>query len=254
MNDRSEGRGEPLIRFEDASLGYRGRAVLERVDATVERGDFLGIIGPNGSGKTTLLRAILGSLRPLRGTVEVREGLRFGYVIQRQALDTLFPLSASRVAEMGRYPRLGPTRRLGRADREIVERSLEIVGMSGMRETPYRELSGGQKQRVLLARALAGEPDVLLLDEPTNDLDVSGETRIMDLIHEIHHARGITVVIVSHLLHVVLNHVDRLMFIMDGAARVHTIDEVLSRGFLSRLYGIDIQVNVVEGKRYVVMR
>jgi len=253
MSARGNGRGETLIRFEDAALGYGGRTVLDHVDATVERGDFLGVIGPNGSGKTTMLRCMLGSMRPLSGRVRVAEGLRFGYVIQRQALDTLFPLTAVAVAEMGRNARLGPGRRPGRADGEIVERSLEIVGMSALGGTLFRELSGGQKQRVLLARALASEPDILLLDEPTNDLDVSGETRIMDLIHEIHHSRGITVVIVSHLLHVVLNHVDRMMFIMNGAVRIHTIEEVLSRGFLSGLYGVDIQVNVVNGKRCIVM-
>jgi ABC-type Mn2+/Zn2+ transport system ATPase subunit len=174
-------------------------------------------------------------------------------VIQRQSLDPLFPLSVREVVEMGRYPRLGLTKRLGAGDREAVERSLEIVGMHDERDSAFRDLSGGQKQRVLIARALASEPDMMLLDEPTNDLDISGETRVMDLIHEIHHKSGITVAIVSHLLHVVLNHVDRLMFLTGGEATIHPIEAVLEGDFLSQLYGVGVSVNVVNGKRYIVM-
>jgi ABC-type Mn2+/Zn2+ transport system ATPase subunit len=244
---------EPVIIFDGVSLGYGGATVLGDVSYEIDRGDFLGIIGPNGSGKTTMLRAILGNLKPIDGSVRVSPGLRFGYVIQRQALDPIFPLSIGEVVEMGRYPLLGPRRRLSPRDREAVAHSLDVVGLAEMRDFAYRDLSGGQKQRALLARSLASEPDILLLDEPTNDLDVSGETRIMDLIHDIHHRENITVVIVSHLLHVVLNHVDRLLFIKDGGATLHPMEEVMSSGFLSGLYGVGISVSEVNGKRSIVM-
>lgn len=253
MKAKARQRPDNIIRFDRVTLGYGGSNVLEDLSFCIKRGDFLGILGPNGSGKTTILRAVLGSLKPVRGAVSVYPGLRFGYVIQRLSLDPLFPLSVGEIAEMGRYPRLGVTRRLGREDHKAVERSLEMVGMLGMSRMQYRDLSGGQKQRVLLARALASEPDVMLLDEPTNDLDVSGETRIMDLIHEIYHSRRITVVIVSHLLHVVLNHVDQLMFLRKGKVMIHPIGTVLEGGFLSQLYGVDVSVSVVNGKRCIVM-
>jgi ABC-type Mn2+/Zn2+ transport system ATPase subunit len=244
---------DPIIRFDGAALGYGRRAVLDEVTFSIERGDFLGIIGPNGSGKTTVLRAILGGLRPQRGGVIVTPGIRFGYVIQRQSLDPLFPLTVGEVVEMGRYPHLGLTRRISRRDREAIDHSLEMAGLDEMQDIPYRDLSGGQKQRALLARALASEPDVLLLDEPTNDLDVSGETRIMDLIHDIHHRENITVVIVSHLLHVVLNHVDRLLFMKDGRAILHDIEQVMESGFLSDFYGVKVEVSMVNGRRSIIL-
>jgi zinc transport system ATP-binding protein len=200
-----------------------------------------------------LLRAILGGLKPQSGSVDVSAGVRFGYVIQRQSLDPLFPLSIAEVVEMGRYPRLGLIRRLEPRDRKIIDHSLEMVGLADMRGFPYRDLSGGQKQRALLARALASEPDVLLLDEPTNDLDVTGETKIMDLIHDIHHRENITVVIVSHLLHVVLNHVDKLLFTKDGGATLHPIEQVMESGFLSDFYGVSVNVSIVNGKRSIVL-
>src|SRR5450755_4023018 len=94
-----------LVRGRDLRLGYRGRVVLDKLDFTIERGDFLGVMGPNGSGKTTLIRAILGLVPPLRATIEFPgingEPPRFGYVPQRERLDPHFPLSSLEVAAMG---------------------------------------------------------------------------------------------------------------------------------------------------------
>ena len=96
-----------LVRGRGLTLGYRGRVVLDRLDFTIERGDFLGVMGPNGSGKTTLIKAILGLLPPLKGAIEFPgmngDAPRFGYVPQRERLDPHFPLSSLEVAVMGRY-------------------------------------------------------------------------------------------------------------------------------------------------------
>ncbi len=165
-----------LLRVRDVALGYGGRTVLSRLDFTIERGDFLGVMGPNGSGKTTLLRALLGLIKPLGGTMEwvAQNGgpPRLGYVPQRERLDPNFPLSSLEVAVMGRFGKLGAMRRAGRADVEMALGCLRRVGMERLAHSPYRSLSGGQQQRVLIARALAGEPDALLLDEPTNGMDI----------------------------------------------------------------------------------
>src|ERR1039458_10608497 len=96
-----------LVRGRGLTLGYRGHVVLDKLDFTIERGDFLGVMGPNGSGKTTLIKAILGLVPPLRGAIEFPgingERPRFGYVPQRERLDPHFPLSSLEVAGMGRY-------------------------------------------------------------------------------------------------------------------------------------------------------
>jgi ABC-type Mn2+/Zn2+ transport system ATPase subunit len=226
--------------------------VLENLDFSIARGDFLGIIGPNGSGKTTLLRCILGELRPLGGRISVSPRVRFGYVVQRQALDDIFPFTVRRVVEMGRYGRLGLLKRLGREDNRVIDECLTIVGLERLGGSEFRSLSGGQKQRVLIARALAADPDVMLLDEPTNDLDVSGETQIMDLIHEIHHNRGITVIMVSHLLHVVLNHVEKLLFLRERELTLHKTSAVVDSDFLSNLYGQHISVSEMNGRRVIL--
>lgn len=246
--------GNALISFKNVSLGYGRRVVLKDLNFDIEEKDFLGVIGPNGSGKTTLLRAITGRLKPLKGDIRITRKLRIGYVIQRQFLDAIFPLSVREVVEMGRYSGLGLAGRLSREDRRIVEECLDIVGLRNLEDVPFRSLSGGQKQRILIARALAFKPEVMLLDEPTNDLDIAGENRIMDLIHEVHHKKGITVIMVSHLLHVVLNHVEKLLFIQDRSATLHRMDRVTEDDFISKLYGSRVRVGIIDGKKVIISK
>jgi len=136
-----------LLRACDVTLGYGARPVLRKLSFTIERGDVLGVMGPNGSGKTTLLKAILGLLQPLSGTIEFKSGNgespRFGYVPQRERLDSHFPLSALEVAVMGRYGKLGPMRRPKSPDFALAHACLERVGIGERSDSLYRRLSGG---------------------------------------------------------------------------------------------------------------
>lgn len=243
---------EWAVRFENVSLGYGKRHVLQGLTFDIQKGEFLGIIGPNGAGKTTLLRGILGLIRPRAGYVSVPGPLHNGYVMQRQFLDTQFPFTVEDVVRMGRFGRKRAWSRLDQEDRELVGDALEITGLADLQGVLYRELSGGQKQRALIARALASQPDLLLLDEPTNDMDVKGEHQIMGLVRQIQKKRGLTIVLVSHLLHVVLNYAGRLMFLAEGKAHLYSIDELVSEDLLSKIYGFPIRVGVSEGKRYLI--
>jgi ABC-type Mn2+/Zn2+ transport system ATPase subunit len=230
-----------LVRMSAVTLGYGSRPVLDRLDFAVERGDFLGVMGPNGSGKTTLLKAILGLLRPQAGSIEFpsADGAppRFGYVPQRERLDPHFPLSALEVAVMGRYGKLGAMRRARAADYEIARDSLARCRMQRFADRPYRELSGGQQQRVLIARALAGEPDALLLDEPTNGMDLEAERAVMELLQDLQRERGTTVVFVTHLLSAIEHFARRVALITrDGSIASGAKEEMLAPDSLARAY------------------
>lgn len=243
---------ESVIRFDGVSLGYGKGLVLQGLAFDIQEGEFLGVIGPNGAGKTTLLRGVLGLIRPGAGRVSSRGGLHFGYVMQRQFLDTQFPFTVEDVVRMGRLGRKRAVSRLDQEDRQGVRDALEITGLAGIEDRLYRELSGGQKQRTLIARALASRPDVLILDEPTNDMDVKGENQIMGLVQEVQQETGVTIVLVSHLLHVVLNYAERIMFLADGKAQLYSIDALVSEDLLSKIYGFPIRVGTSEGKRYLI--
>jgi ABC-type Mn2+/Zn2+ transport system ATPase subunit len=245
---------DPLVRFDRVTLGYGRRVVLSNLEFEIPNGDFLGLVGPNGAGKTTILRAILGTLKPLSGTVSVRQGLRFGYVPQRDSVDYGFPLRVLDVVLMGRYDRIGLGRRPTRDDRERARQALSHVGIPHLADAQLGALSGGQKQRTLIARALVGEPDILVLDEPTNGMDLVATTQILSLVRDLHERDKLTVLMVSHALNEVANYVNRIALTMEGAFRVGSVDQILDVQTLRSMYGIDVEVDEVHGHRIVVAR
>ncbi len=243
-----------LISFEHARLGYR-EPVLDDVCLDVFPGDYLGIVGPNGAGKTTLLRAILGLIRPLAGSVRSPgPEHRIGYVPQRDTLDSLFPLSVLDIVLMGLYHTLGPVRRPGPKERRSAMDVLEDLGIGDLASRSYRSLSGGQKQRCIIARALISKPEVLVLDEPTNGMDLPAEHGIVSLIDHLHAEHSLTVLFVSHMLHVVLNHASRLAIVGDG--RVVTLDASTDSlgDQLAAVYGMPVDVHDVRGSVVVLAR
>jgi manganese/zinc/iron transport system ATP- binding protein len=161
---------------------------LRDVNARIERGQVIGIIGPNGGGKSTLLKAILGIVPIVQGSVTLfgRPSAtlrsRIAYVPQREVIDWDFPVTVWDVVMMGRYPHVGWLRRPGAADALVVAQVLRQVGMWEFRRTQIGQLSGGQQQRVFVARALAQAADVLLLDEPFNGIDAQTQEVIRTII------------------------------------------------------------------------
>lgn len=245
-------RGEPVVTLEGVSLGYGRRILHAGLSLQIRRGEFWGIVGPNGSGKTTLLRAILGTQAPLAGTIQRERGIAFGYVPQTGTLDEGFPLTVFEIAMMGRYRRVGLLRRPGAGDRDRVLQALEDVGIRDLADRTYRDLSGGQKQRCLIARALAGDPDVLVLDEPTTGVDLTSQKAILDLVRDLHGMRRLTVLMVSHHLTEVANLARRIVLMDARFIQVGSVREVISTENLTRLYGIPVQVERIQGRIVVL--
>ncbi len=243
-----------LVTFDHARLGYGTRAVLSDISFSIPKGDFLGLVGPNGAGKTTILRTILGSLKPLGGTVTVAPGLRFGYVPQRDALSFDFPLTVQEVVLMGRYDRIGLGRRPTAEDRRLAMESLEHVGIASLAGRQFADLSGGQKQRTLIARALVGAPDILVLDEPTTGMDLVATIHILGLVRELWERDRLTVLMVSHALNEVANYVERIALVLEGSFRIGAVDEIMNEATLSTMYGIPVDVEHMNGHRIVIAR
>lgn len=243
----------PILRFTDVSLGYGGQAVLAGLSFHVCTGELLGIVGPNGSGKTTILRAILGLIRPRSGTVERLGKPVIGYVPQRESIDTIIPVTALDVALMGRAPRMGIFQPESRRDRDLARQALARVGVEHLARALFRDLSGGQQQRVLIARALASEPDLLVLDEPTNGMDLASEHGIVELVRSLNRGQGLTVILVTHVLPIVLNAATTILLIEDGRILYGDVEDVLQEQRLRELYRVPVHLAEVAGRRTLVV-
>lgn len=244
--------GDTLIRFRSVTIGYPHHPVLRDVTFELPSQGYIGIVGPNGAGKTTLLRTILGTLKPLDGRIEFVRPVRFGYVPQAHTMDEHFPLTALDVTLMGRYHALGPIRRPSQSDRDRAMAALDAVGIGSLARKPYRDLSGGQRQRTLMARALAAEPEALVLDEPTRDMDIASQKAVMDLLDTLHDERAMLVLLVSHDLNVVANHVHSVAIVGNEEFVTGPVEEIVSSGRLSDIYGLPVEVARVNGSRVVL--
>jgi len=207
------------VTLEAADFGYRGRAVVRGASLVVRPDEFVMLVGANGSGKTTLLRGLLGFLPPLAGRVSRREGLRVGYVPQRETLDPLYPLSALQVVRMGAWRDLPCWRLAGAGVRRRARAALAACHAADLAPRRYSELSGGQRQRVLLARALATDPELLLLDEPTAGIDPETGRAILGLLHGLRAERGLAIWMVTHQLEALADRGLRSVTLADGRIR-----------------------------------
>jgi ABC-type cobalamin/Fe3+-siderophores transport system ATPase subunit len=156
------------------------------------------------------------------------------------------------VVMMGRYRQIGMFRAPGTRDRDLVLQSLSHTAIENLREMTFKELSGGQKQRVLIARALASEPDVLILDEPTNGMDLPSRLSILELINALHREEKLTVIMVSHLLDDVANHVKRIAIVEQNFFQVGNVADVLTGENLSTLYGLPVNVQHIQGNTMIL--
>jgi len=144
---------------------------------------------------------------------------------------------------------------LPRADaktRADVERVLELVGATALAARPLSELSGGERQRLLLAQCLLGNPRLLLLDEPLISLDPHHQRSVVELVRRVQQELGIAVLFSAHELNPLLNALDRVLYLGNGVAALGTVDEVITKPVLSRLYGSPIDVMRVNGRIFVM--
>lgn len=193
------------------SLG--GREVLHGVDFTLGASEFVAVLGANGSGKSTLVKTLVGLLPLSGGTLRVSGEV--GYVPQRLTAATGVPATVTEVVRSGRTPRASRWRPLTAADRATTDDAIAAVGLSDRARDLVSALSGGQQQRVLIARALAGEPDVLVLDEPTAGVDAESQEAFWHVLSALKE-RGVAVLLVSHHLGALAALVDRVVVVSDG--------------------------------------
>tara|TARA_B100000676_G_scaffold58735_1_gene57878 strand:- start:675 stop:1409 length:735 start_codon:yes stop_codon:yes gene_type:complete len=182
-----------LIQASNITVSRQGNKILENVSVVVGEHDFLTVIGPNGAGKSMLLKCLIGFYMPDTGKIRKMAGLRVGYVPQNFSPEHTMPISVKRFLGLRR-----------KTEKAVVEKVAEETGILTILDQPLFNLSGGERQRVLLARSLLDNPHLLVLDEPAQNLDISGQLGFYKLIEKIYKERKVSVLMVSHDLHLVM--------------------------------------------------
>lgn len=202
----------PLLSFENLSIGYENNIVLEGLSFSIEKGDYLTILGENGAGKSTLLKTMLGLIKPLSGKITFDESLRnneIGYLPQQTVVQKDFPASVWEIVISGCLGRAGFKPFYSKEDKKLAEENIQKLGLEELKYRCYRELSGGQQQRVLLARALCSSNKILVLDEPVTGLDPKVTLQLYEIIDSLN-KEGITIIMISHDLHA-LQHANKVL-------------------------------------------
>jgi len=235
-----------IIEVVHVSFAYEGNTVLENVSLNVHLGDYLGVVGPNGGGKTTLLKIMLGLLQPQKGSVKLfgqeiskfKDWYKIGYVPQKAtSFDPNFPATVFEIVSMGRFGKRGLFKFLTKKDKDIIQSSINEVGMSGFEKRLIGDLSGGQQQRIFIARALAGEPEVIFLDEPTTGVDQATEEQFYEMLRHLNEERNLTLVLVSHDIDVVSRETTEIACVNKNLPFHGTPEEFVKQKKLREVYG-----------------
>ncbi|HIF9372177.1 TPA: ABC transporter ATP-binding protein [Photobacterium damselae] len=214
---------EVLLSLKNLAYSYDGeRQTLQNVSFDVHKGEFVAVLGKNGSGKSTLTRLIMGVLEPDQGTICLNgEDLTNSTIFERsQRIGVVMQNPNHMISHHMIFDEVASgLRNRGMAEEMVEEKvyaMLELCGLGRYRDWPIDALSYGQKKRVTIATILVLEPELLILDEPTAGQDYHHYTMMMEFVKELNQKLGITIMIVSHDMHLVLEYTDRAVVICDS--------------------------------------
>jgi len=242
-----------MIEARSISFRYHQDWILQDVSFQIEKGAFVGVIGPNGSGKTTLLKLLCRVLSPQRGEILYdlvplkkmhRRDMARRMAVVAQETHLLFPFTGLEIVLMGRSPHLRHRMFESEKDLTIARKAMEWTETLSFADRPIDELSGGERKRIFIAKALAQDPDVILLDEPTANLDIHHQIDFLDLVLTLHRDKGLTLVMASHDMNMAAEFCDRLILLQNGKIfKTGAPPEVITQENIERVYGCDVWID-----------
>lgn len=259
--------GEPMLTIRDLSFAYtQGQPVLSHIDFSISRGEMVALVGKNGAGKSTLASLICGFMQPDEGAIYLNGEDLSGYSIKERGekIGLVMQSPNQMISKPMIYDEVALGLRVrGVAEDEIKERvfeTLKICGLYPYRNWPVSALSFGQKKRVTIASILVMNPEVLILDEPTAGQDYRHYTEIMEFLRRIHEDLGITIIMITHDMHLMLEYTDRAIVIADGKmladdtpAHILTNEEISDCAYLKKtsLYDLALRCGITDPTAFV---
>ncbi len=216
---------EPVVDVKGLTVSRSGKVIIDNVDFSINHGEFVGLVGPNGSGKSTLLLAILGILKAQKGNVSIYGSQpmsrnlvgKIGWVSQAASnLPQEIRITVEELVKLGTINSKNMFFRTSKDAKNLIDKSIEMVGLVDQRKTDVSKLSGGQRQRAVIARALASNADLILLDEPLVGIDRNARNTLLKLLDDLCHNEGKTILMVSHDLTAIRQTSHRMIYLEEG--------------------------------------
>ena len=217
-----------LIEVNNLKIGYEGYTVLDKVNFTIDEGEFVTVVGSNGAGKTTLIRALLGLIKVNNGSITFNNLKReyIGYMPQETKVDSNFPASVLEIVLSGT---LNKKLLYSKKEKKKAIDNLKLLGIYNIKDKSFGELSGGQRQKVLLARSLCATDKLLVLDEPSNNLDTDSKKDLYSIIKKLNKDNNITIIMITHDLDHDNLIGNKILSITDGTVISETKEEFIRR-------------------------
>ncbi|RZN55601.1 MAG: ABC transporter [Candidatus Methanomethylicota archaeon] len=223
-----------------------GKLVIRNANFEINKGDYVGIIGPNGGGKTTLILTILGQIPKLSGSIklfgkdieEFNEWEKIAFIPQDAVnFDNNFPITVKEFVSLGRLGKNKIGRRLNKGDWEEVNKTLEFMGISDIANKRIGEISIGQKQRMFLAMALVRNPELIILDEPISNVDPITQEKFYKKLSDLNYKEGKTILVVSHDLSAVFCRMNKVICVNVDVNIAEIKENTDIQGIVRKAYG-----------------
>lgn len=226
------------LECKNITIGYEKEIVVSDVSFSVEKGEYISIVGENGTGKSSILKGILGLIPVKSGEIEFEDRLlksHIGYLSQQNPMQKEFPASVYEVVLSGCQNSKGISPFYSKKSKDTARKNIIRLGMEEYIKKSFADLSGGQKQRVLLARALCATERMILLDEPVTGLDPIAIRDMYTLIRKLNREFNITIIMVTHDIEKALEYSDRILHLSKEDYFFGNVEEYRSSKYFKEL-------------------
>lgn len=253
---------DTIIEFKNVSVGYSKKSnIVNNFSTKIKRGDFVSIIGPNGSGKSTILKSIFKLVDVNSGEITYEDKNVSEYKSKELARKisfvpqiTNFPSDVTlyEFVMMGRFPHGNIFTSNKEKDKKIVLDAIKSVGLSGLENDYVNNLSGGQQQRSLIALVLAQDTETIILDEPTNHLDIRMQLEIMNILHELNHTTGKTIIVVVHDINHGLKFSDNVIVMKEGNKIIEgKTNDIIVESLIKDVFNVNPEI-IMSGNKKII--
>jgi len=248
-----------ILEVRNLCAGYGNGDIIENISFSMNKGEFLSILGRNGAGKSTMIKAIQGLLKNWSGRILV-DGKEISSLTPRDLARNLayvpqlsqdsFHFTVEEIILMGRYIHQGRFTGLSAADKTILTEIMDLTETSFLKDKKIAHLSGGERQRVFIARALAQDTPLLLLDEPSAHLDINYQAEIYRILKRLQEEKNKTILSAEHNINLAVPFSQRLLFLTNG--RIHSVgppSELITKQNIQEVFQTDVDVrkNLLSG-------